>query len=49
MLRIRLALLLMAAAIVPATSSADPGILLLAHGGSKEWNARVLEHVGCSP
>jgi hypothetical protein len=25
------------------TASADPGILLLAHGGSAEWNARVTE------
>jgi sirohydrochlorin ferrochelatase len=43
MLKIRVVLLLIGVAIVPATSSADPGILLLAHGGSKEWNARVLE------
>ncbi len=43
MLKIRIVLLLIVAAIVPATSSADPGILLLAHGGSKEWNARVLD------
>jgi sirohydrochlorin ferrochelatase len=25
------------------TSSAEPGVLLLAHGGSAEWNARVTE------
>jgi sirohydrochlorin ferrochelatase len=43
MLKIRVVLLLIAAAVVPATSSADQGILLLAHGGSKEWNARVLD------
>lgn len=43
MVKIRIVLLLIVAAIVPATSSADPGILLLAHGGSKEWNARVLD------
>jgi hypothetical protein len=35
-----LALLLVCAA---RTAAADPGILLLAHGGSAEWNARVTE------
>jgi sirohydrochlorin ferrochelatase len=43
MLKTRIVLLLIAVALVPATASADPGILLLAHGGSKEWNARVLD------
>jgi len=28
---------------VGRASSADPGILLLAHGGSAEWNARVTD------
>ena len=38
-------LLLLAVLLVSAarTASADPGILLLAHGGSAEWNARVTE------
>jgi len=29
--------------LVARTSAADPGILLLAHGGSAEWNGRVTE------
>src|SRR5919106_5983834 len=29
--------------IVAHTAYADPGILLLAHGGRAEWNARVIE------
>ena len=43
MLKIRIALLLIVAAIIPSTSSADVGILLLAHGSSQDWNGRVLE------
>lgn len=35
--------LLVFAMLVARTSSADPGILLLVHGGSAEWNARVTE------
>jgi hypothetical protein len=31
------------ALLTARTSSADPGILLLAHGGSAEWNGRVTE------
>jgi len=27
--------------LVARTSAADPGILLLAHGGSADWNGRV--------
>jgi sirohydrochlorin ferrochelatase len=38
--------LLLLALLVARTSSADPGILLLAHGGSDEWNGRVTELVG---
>jgi sirohydrochlorin cobaltochelatase len=44
MLNIRTVLpLLLLALLVARTSSADPGILLLAHGGSAEWNTRVTE------
>lgn len=35
--------MLFVAVLVARTSYADPGILLLAHGGSAEWNARVTE------
>src|SRR5688500_11831203 len=35
--------LVLLAVLVARTASADPGILLLAHGGSAEWNARVTE------
>lgn len=40
-IRILPALLLVV--FVARTAAADPGILLLAHGGSAEWNARVTE------
>jgi hypothetical protein len=44
MLKIRTVLtLLVFALLIARTSSADPGILLLAHGGSAEWNGRVTE------
>jgi sirohydrochlorin ferrochelatase len=44
MLKIRLTLPLFVLAVLMAhTSFADPGILLLAHGGSPEWNGRVTE------
>ena len=43
-MRIRTVLPLLVFALFAArTSSADPGILLLAHGGSAEWNGRVTE------
>ena len=35
--------LLIVALLVARTASAEQGILLLAHGGSEEWNARVTE------
>lgn len=41
---VRMAVLLLFATLIPARSFADGmGIVLLAHGGSAEWNARVLE------
>jgi sirohydrochlorin ferrochelatase len=44
MLKIRTVLpLLVFVLLIARTSSADPGILLLAHGGSAEWNGRVTE------
>jgi len=44
MLKIRTVLpLLVVTLLVARSSSADPGILLLAHGGSAEWNGRVME------
>jgi hypothetical protein len=43
MLNTRILSLALFAALVVRTASADPGILLLAHGGSAEWNARVTE------
>jgi sirohydrochlorin ferrochelatase len=43
MLRRRTVLALLFAVLFARTSFADPGILLLAHGGSAEWNARVTE------
>jgi sirohydrochlorin ferrochelatase len=44
MLKIRTVVpLLVIALLVARTSAADPGILLLAHGGNAEWNARVTE------
>ena len=44
MLNIRTVLPLFLFALLAArTSCADPGILLLAHGGGAEWNARVTE------
>lgn len=44
MLKIRTVLpRLMFALLVARAASADPGILLLAHGGSAEWNGRVTE------
>ncbi len=44
MLNIRTVLpLLLLGLLVARTSSAEPGILLLAHGGSAEWNGRVTE------
>ena len=43
MLRIRVAAVLLLGALLPARpSGADTGILLLAHGGDADWNARVL-------
>jgi sirohydrochlorin ferrochelatase len=42
---IRILPLLLFAVVIARTASADPGILLLAHGGSAEWNARVTELV----
>jgi hypothetical protein len=42
MSKIRTALpFMLLALLVARTASADPGILLLAHGGSAEWNGRV--------
>jgi sirohydrochlorin cobaltochelatase len=35
--------LVVLALLVARTAAADPGILLLAHGGSAEWNGRVTE------
>lgn len=35
--------LVFVALLVAQTASADPGILLLAHGGSSEWNGRVTQ------
>ena len=44
MLNIRTVLpLVLLGLLVARTSSAEPGILLLAHGGSAEWNGRVTE------
>jgi hypothetical protein len=44
MMKTRTTLLLLAFALLFArTSAADPGVLLLAHGGSAEWNGRVAE------
>jgi hypothetical protein len=43
MLNTRILPLAVFAALVVRTASADSGILLLAHGGSTEWNARVTE------
>ena len=44
MLRTRIVLpLVMLGLLVARTAAADPGILLLAHGGSAEWNRRVTE------
>src|SRR5688572_7190754 len=44
MLKIRTVLPLLVVTLLVARSSwADPGILLLAHGGSAEWNGRVME------
>ena len=44
MLKTRMILPLFALVMfVGRASSADPGILLLAHGGSAEWNARVTD------
>src|SRR5688572_9081380 len=44
MVKIRLVLpLLLLALLAGRTASAEPGILLLAHGGSPEWNTRVTE------
>ena len=43
MLNTRILLLALFAALVVRTASADSGILLLAHGGSAEWNTRVTE------
>lgn len=44
MLRIRVVLSFLGVLVLLArTASADPGILLLAHGGQAEWDARVTE------
>jgi hypothetical protein len=40
-MKIRILPLFLLAALIARTASADPGVLLLAHGGSAEWNARV--------
>jgi sirohydrochlorin ferrochelatase len=40
---IRLLPLVLLATLAARTVHADPGILLLAHGGSAEWNARVTD------
>jgi sirohydrochlorin cobaltochelatase len=45
MAKIRTTLLMLAIAVMPMVASADTGILLLAHGGSPEWNNRVLDLV----
>jgi len=43
MSRLRTTLLMLAIALTPVVASAETGILLLAHGGSAEWNGRVLD------
>src|SRR5688572_30531824 len=44
MSRIRTAFVLVVVGLLlPQSASADPGILLLAHGGSAEWNGRVTD------
>ena len=43
MVTLRTLVLLLFAILVSRTSFADSGILLLAHGGSTEWNTRVTE------
>ena len=44
MSRIRTAFVLVVVGmLLPPSASADPGILLLAHGGSAEWNGRVTD------
>ena len=43
MLKIRILPLVLFAVLVARIAAAEPGILLLAHGGSTEWNARVTE------
>ena len=44
MLKIRPVLPLLVIGLLMARSAdADPGILLLAHGGSAEWNSRVTD------
>ena len=43
MVTLRVVVLLLVALVLARTSAADPGILLLAHGGSAEWNGRVTE------
>lgn len=43
MLKVRILLLVLFVTLVARTASAAPGILLLAHGGSAEWNDRVTE------
>jgi hypothetical protein len=43
MMSIRILPLVVVVLLAARTVSADPGILLLAHGGSGEWNARVME------
>lgn len=40
---IRTALLVLAVSLAPRAATGETGILLMAHGGSAEWNARVAE------
>ncbi len=40
---LRTALLVLAVTLAPRVATAETGILLMAHGGSAEWNARVTE------
>jgi sirohydrochlorin ferrochelatase len=43
MMSIRILPLVIVALLAARTAAAEPGILLLAHGGSAEWNTRVTE------
>ena len=46
LLTLRTVLILVFAVVTARTAAADTGILLLAHGGNAEWNARVTELAG---